>query len=235
MMALDPLALAKETEKIVADDERRKYYRFRPAHFYGGIATADCVGCNLRCAFCWAWNVVTKPDKAGEFYSPEEVVQRIVDIAKRKKFRQVRISGNEPTIARKHLLAVLEQIPKDITFILETNGILIGADISYARDIAQFEGVHVRVALKGSDPEEFSRLTGAVPEAYKYQLKALEYLKAAGANFHPAIMSFWNREYITEKLREIDENLPSMLERETLIPYPPVIERLRRIGIEVPI
>jgi uncharacterized Fe-S cluster-containing radical SAM superfamily protein len=31
------------------------------------------------------------------------------------------ISGNEPTIAREHLLKVLEMVPFDMHFILETN------------------------------------------------------------------------------------------------------------------
>jgi uncharacterized Fe-S cluster-containing radical SAM superfamily protein len=43
--AIDPIALAEEAGKIVGSGEKRKYYRFRPAFYYGGIATADCVGC----------------------------------------------------------------------------------------------------------------------------------------------------------------------------------------------
>ena len=51
-------------------------------------------------------------------------------------YNQLRISGNEPTIARDHLIRVLELIPKNLLFILETNGILIGADETYAQDLA---------------------------------------------------------------------------------------------------
>ncbi|MEM7814128.1 MAG: hypothetical protein QXK48_00900 [Candidatus Aenigmatarchaeota archaeon] len=32
----------------------RKYYRFIPAKFYGGIASVDCVGYNLCCVYCWS-------------------------------------------------------------------------------------------------------------------------------------------------------------------------------------
>jgi hypothetical protein len=49
----DPIELAEEIGKVVNAEEKRKYYRFRPAPYYGGIATADCVGCCLRCLFCW--------------------------------------------------------------------------------------------------------------------------------------------------------------------------------------
>ncbi len=45
----NPVEIAEITEKTVCENNRRRYYRFRPARFYGGISTADCVGCCLRC------------------------------------------------------------------------------------------------------------------------------------------------------------------------------------------
>ena len=48
---MDPIDLAERTEKVIRSGDNRKYYRFRPAPYYGGIATADCVGCCLRCLF----------------------------------------------------------------------------------------------------------------------------------------------------------------------------------------
>jgi len=33
----DPIVLAEETGKLVNSGEKRKYYRFRPAPYYGGI------------------------------------------------------------------------------------------------------------------------------------------------------------------------------------------------------
>jgi uncharacterized Fe-S cluster-containing radical SAM superfamily protein len=44
---IDPVKLSEMTQKQVCKDGLRKYYRFRPAKFYGGISTADCVGCCL--------------------------------------------------------------------------------------------------------------------------------------------------------------------------------------------
>lgn len=237
----DPTALSEETKNIVAKEEDgtwfRKYYRFRPAHFYGGIATADCVGCNLRCLFCWAWNVVTKPDKAGQFYAPEEVADKLIEIARKHSYKKVRISGNEPTLVKEHLLAVLDRIPEDILFILETNGIMIGHDKDYAKDLkaaSKNGNLHVRVCLKGSSPEEFGRLTGAVPDAYGLQFKALENLKAAGVDFHPAIMTFSaDHSYVEKRLGEIDPSLLAELEHEEIIPYPAVVARMRKAGFEV--
>jgi len=66
----DPIALAEFTKRIVERDGSRKYYRFRGGKWYGGIATADCVGCNLRCIFCWSNTPRDNPAMSWEFYSP---------------------------------------------------------------------------------------------------------------------------------------------------------------------
>jgi len=71
------------------------------------IATADCVCCCLRCIFCWSWNIATRPQECGHFSSPEEVAGKLIAIAKSKKLHQLRISGNEPTICREHLVKSL--------------------------------------------------------------------------------------------------------------------------------
>ncbi len=43
MKGYDPLARAKELEKVVVKGTSRKYYRLaRGGKWYGGIATADC-------------------------------------------------------------------------------------------------------------------------------------------------------------------------------------------------
>jgi len=65
----DPIELSKKIESIVANCDFKKYYRFRPTGFYGGIATADTVGCNLRCKFCWSGSSVWNSKNTGEFYS----------------------------------------------------------------------------------------------------------------------------------------------------------------------
>ena len=61
----DPIELTKKTEELVVKKNLKKYYRFRPTGFYGGIATADTVGCNLRCNFCWSGSSVWNPKNTG--------------------------------------------------------------------------------------------------------------------------------------------------------------------------
>jgi uncharacterized Fe-S cluster-containing radical SAM superfamily protein len=48
----DPIQRSKEVESLVIQGDKRCYYRFRFAKFYGGIVTAHATGCNLLCAYC---------------------------------------------------------------------------------------------------------------------------------------------------------------------------------------
>ena len=113
----DPIELYKKTEKIVTKQEFKKYYRFRPTGFYGGIATADTVGCNLRCKFCWSSNSVWNATNTGEFYSPEDVAITLQTIAKNKNYKQIRVSGGEPTIGMGHLTTLLSNIePNSVSY-----------------------------------------------------------------------------------------------------------------------
>lgn len=230
----DPLELARETLPLIADGDRRRYYRFRPARFYGGIATADCLGCSLRCLFCWAWQQVACPDARGGFRAPGEVAGRLKSIARSKGFRQVRISGNEPTLAREHLLEVLRRVPRDLDFILETNGILVGADSTYARDLSEFRNVHVRVGLKGTTPGEFSRVTGADPEGFKLQLAALRRLTEKGVSCHPAVMASFSAPENLQRLMDLLHGMGLEVELEEFAPYGGSEDRLKARGLWPP-
>jgi uncharacterized Fe-S cluster-containing radical SAM superfamily protein len=230
----DPLELSRQTAKIVCQGKARQYYRFRSARFYGGIATADCLGCNLRCAFCWAWGQLHQVRKLGQFYGTREVAARLADIARKKNFSQVRLNGNEPTLGMAHLLEVLSHLPKDLTFILETNGIILGAEGHWATELAAFPQVFVRVSLKGCTPEEFSHLTGAVPQGFALPLKALEHLLAAGVDCQAAVMVSFSpgesRERLRQRLAAIHPALGDF-EAEELILYPAVTARLSKRGL----
>ena len=230
----DPIKRAEETARIVCKGTHRKYYRFRPARFYGGIGTADCLGCCLQCLFCWSWDKVMKPARYGKFYSPQQVAGKLTNIATKKGFRKVRISGNEPTISREHLIQVLDRIPQDLLFILETNGILIGYDSTYARELSKFENLYVRVSMKGADKEEFTRLTGSDPAGFELQIQALKNLVRFNVNVHPAVMvSFSSPENIKAlrtRLSEINEDFKDF-EAEELALYGKVEERLRKAGL----
>ncbi len=232
--SIDSLIWAEKVLKVVGSGEKRKYYRFRPAPYYGGIATADCVGCCLKCLFCWSWHIVVQPEKVGRFYSPEEVARNLTSIARKKGFHQVRISGNEPTLHRSHLLRVLQLLPREIRFVLETNGILIGHDPSYATDLSGFSNLYVRVSLKGACPEDFGCLTGTKPEGFCLQVRALENLVEEGINCFPAVMTNFSTQ---EEIKRLRQRLKAIrpdfadFEEEDLILYPFVSEHIQNAGL----
>jgi uncharacterized Fe-S cluster-containing radical SAM superfamily protein len=230
----DPLEEANLAAQVVCRGDHRKYDRFRPAKFYGGIATADCLSCCLRCIFCWSWPKVIAPRRYGKFYSPAQVAGKLTHIALKKGFHQLRISGNEPTIARDHLIKVLELIPKNLLFILETNGILIGADESYARDLARFNNLYVRVSLKACNQKEFSALTGAIAKGFQLQLQALENLARFGVNVHPALMISFSSPEAVDAMKKRLGNIRrdfSEIEIEELVVYGDLEDRLIKANL----
>jgi len=146
----DPVALASRTERIVCRGAERKYTKFYATGVYGGIATGYACGCCLRCIFCWVDWSRDFPGQHGQFYSPEEVFANLKRAARRGRVNKLRISGTEPTLGKEHLLAVLELVEGSEfdVFMLETNGILFGADRDYVKKISGFKKSHVRLSLK---------------------------------------------------------------------------------------
>jgi uncharacterized Fe-S cluster-containing radical SAM superfamily protein len=171
------------------------------------------------------------PGAYGHYYTPKDTARRLTRIARKKGFRNVRVSGNEPTIAREHLLEVLEMVPFEMLFILETNGILIGHDRTYAQDLARFENLHVRVSIKGTNEKEFSRLTGAHPEGFGLQLRALENLRREAVSTHPAVMASFSThddiDALRRRLFQIDPDFKN-IELEELTLYGDVEKRLQQ-------
>lgn len=234
----DPLERTKLLEPIASEGNKRKYYRFRAAKWYGGIVTGDVVACNLLCHFCWAGDKIRfHPEEIGKYYSPEKAFDKLRQIASESGYKQMRLSGQEPTIGKEHLFALLRFIDNaGYSFILETNGILIGAEKEYAPDLSKFKNLHVRVSLKGASEDEFQKLTGAKPDAFELQITALKNLMDSNVSCHPALMAlFSSQENLTklaERLSQIDPSLAQELEIEELIMYPHVLKRLKKLKLE---
>ncbi len=238
----DPVRLAQETEKIVRRENARKYTAFYATGVYGGIATGYTVGCCLRCFYCWVDLSRDFPEKYGRFYSPREVVSSLEETAKKHRTHKCRISGGEPTLCRDHLLSVLKLIEEDKwfnLFILETNGILFGADRDYVKDISPFTKVHIRVSLKAGNAQGFQSRTGAVARYYELPFQAVENLYETGISFHvaamtdPRIMGEEERREIIKKLDDIDREVARNLEEEVIDPYDSTLFRLEQAGIKL--
>lgn len=236
----DPVKLARITEEIVCRGDRRKYTAFYTVGVYRGISTGYAVGCCLRCYYCWSEWSRDFPELYGKFYSPREAFKLLDRAAKEYGVRKLRISGCEPTIGRSHLIKLLELVEnsKYDLFILETNGILFGADKSYVKEISKFSKVHVRVSLKAGNPLGFSRRTGAMLKYFELPFKAIKYLLDYGISFHvaamtdPRIMPREERKELINRLREIDVGVATNLEEEICDPYNTTIVRMFIYGID---
>jgi len=237
---MDPFKIASIVKDKITrrrgGTEELRYYRFRGGKWYGGIATGDVVGCNLRCKFCWSWRYSYYTNK-GFFCRPEEAFNRMLNIAEKRGYRYVRLSGGEPTIAKDHLLDLLKLFSETkYTFILETNGLLLGRDMRYARDLANYHNIVVRVSFKGTTPLEFEYLTGASREFYEYQFRALTNLLEAGFKpgeefYAAAMLSFSPKENVEKFLRKLASIHPVLAEDidiEYVILYPHVVQLLRK-------
>jgi len=242
----DPVELARETEKIVTreglDGLERKYEDFYATGVYGGIATGYCVGCCLRCVFCWVSWGRDFPENFGQFYSPKEAFARLEEAAHNYKVSKLRISGAEPTLGKEHLISLLEFVENSEfpLFILETNGILFGVDKDYVRKISKFTKPHVRISLKAGTPEAFTKKTGAKPEFFEIPFQAIKNLLDCNVSFHvaamsadPRIMTKEERMNLLKKLAEIDANLLLNLEEEVMDAYDSTLARLKYAGLKV--
>ncbi len=231
---IDPISETVRLQNIVCHDGERKYYRFRGGQFYGGIASADCIGCMLDCVYCWSQKPRKHPEGTGHSYSARQVAEKLVKIAYHQHYNKVRITGNEPTLCKEHLLEVIQNIPNNLLFILETNGLLIDAE--YALALSKFSNIHVRVSLKGATSNLFSRITGAPPEFFDSQLHSLKVLVDKNISCNAAIMyNFLDQNMIVTLRRalfNIHPSLVSNLEFETLIQYPWISKALTERGIQ---
>ncbi|MCP8320315.1 MAG: radical SAM protein [archaeon] len=242
----DPFELAKRTEMIVCRKgprgEERKYTSFYTTGVYGGIATGYACGCCLRCVFCWVDWSRDFPERFGNFYSPEDVFNRLRDVAHKARVNRARISNSEPTLGREHLIKLLEYVEDSDfgLFILETNGILFGVDKSYVRDLSKFKKVHIRVSLKAGNQEAFEKKTGALKESFDIPFKAIKNLLDFGVSFHvaamsadPRIMSLSERKELMLKLLEMNPKLLLELEEEIIDPYNTTLARLNYAGLDL--
>ncbi len=236
----DPLKRSEEAESMVMRGEKRLYHRFRPAPYYGGIATADAVGCSFLCAYCWNYFRNLNPQRFNDFYSPQQVASKLLHIARKKAFRLFRISGAEPILGEKsfeHLRMVLHRIFQSmphVIFILETNGFFLGARNDLIKKL-RFPNLNIRVCLKGTDENSFERITGAKKEFFQYPLIALQKLEEAGIRVWPALM----RDLFTpEEIDRLEKLLSQYarepkLELEVLEAYPFVLENMKRRNIQL--
>ncbi|MDH7512460.1 MAG: radical SAM protein [Clostridiales bacterium] len=234
----DPLQRSEEAERLVTKEEKRLYHKFRAAPYYGGIATADSIGCSFLCAYCWSYGRNENPALFGRLYSPEQVADNLLRIARRRSFHLLRVTGSEPILGKvslRHLLKVIEIVHGEeprAKFILETNGLMLGHREDLAAQL-KLDHLLVRIAIKGVDPVSFEKITGARAEFFSLPLKALQNLNRLSVRAWPALMAdLFNETEIAALKRTLQESgIRAELELESLEVYPFVLENMRRRGL----
>lgn len=231
----DPMERSKESEALVIKGGKRLYHKFRAAPYYGGIATADAVGCSFLCAYCWSYFRNLNPSSFSKFYSPEEVGRILLNISRKKSFQLFRVTGSEPILGEAsfdHLLEIVRLVfasQPQAVFILETNGLFLGYKHDWVKELS-FRNLWVRVSIKGTDKESFERITGARSEFFRFPFIALKELQNQGIRAWPALMSEFSSDEEIRRLRTIlrEQGIRGKLELEVLEPYPFVLENLEK-------
>jgi uncharacterized Fe-S cluster-containing radical SAM superfamily protein len=185
---------------------------------------------------CWAWRNTSFVFTAGEWLPPGEVADRLRDIARRRGFDQVRVSGGEPLIAPAHLLKAID-LSAEYTFVVETNGILINRQL--AKELAARPNAVVRVSLKGAAAEEFEKITMSPSAYFHRQLDAIRHLVESGMkpcrDVYPAAMLGFSTDENIKKLEkalaDIHPVLPQCIDVEYVILYPHVVKLMKTRGL----
>jgi uncharacterized Fe-S cluster-containing radical SAM superfamily protein len=233
----DPLALAQTMEGIVVRGNQRKYVQLgRTLRFYGGTTSATEVGCNLRCKFCFSDKPVWKPTTTGLFYTPQQVFDGLAKNARKHGHSTISASASEGTLGRQHLFDLLDLVEQsEFVYILETNGMTLGADPEFAQQLAKYRNLHVRISIKGCDEDEFHTLTGAQRSAYKLPFQALQHLIKAGVSCNACVsVSFSSEEsikQINQRLLTVHPGILKSLELERIKLFPKVRKRLAHYGL----
>ncbi len=236
----DPVERAAEVERLVMKDGRRLYYRFRAAPYYGGIATADAIGCSFLCAYCWNYFRNLNPARFNKFYSSQQVAENLLRIARKRSFHLFRITGSEPLLGEaslEHLTGVLKIIFQEephSVFILETNGFFLGCRKDLIKKLA-FKNLWIRISLKGVDEGSFELISGAKREFFKYPLVALKELEKEEMKAWPAVMrDLFTDEDISRLEKVLEEyGIEARLEQEVLEEYPFVTENMKKRKVRI--
>ncbi len=243
-LPFDPVERAREVESVVMLGDKRKYYRLRFSRYYGGIVTADAVGCCFLCAYCWNYNRNLNYKNCKGFYlSPSEVARKLVEIAKKRACSRFRISGCEPILGEKstrHLVEVIRKVRsfiKPCEFVVETNGLMLGYEEKLAEHLREVKDVIlVRISIKGYDERSFELISGAKREYFRYPFLALKKLLSLGIAAWPAVMYETFGASGIEKVNRILKEMgirPEELEVEYLELYSFVKRNLKKRGIEL--
>lgn len=235
---IDAIALATETENIVMSGEKRAYNQFKVTSQHGGSITAYALGCNLRCVYCWCYDLITNLVPTN-FYSPLEVARKLVgvDLISKRRFR---ISGSEPILGEKslkHIISIIEHLSTIVSekfeFFIETNGIildqypeLLSIIPSSDRGIIGVD-VKIQVSLKSWDEESFNQITGC--RGFSSQISTIRRLKTHNIPFSVIVLKNILEKHKDQIVTLIGNDIK--IETESLMLTSEIMDRLMTVGL----
>ena len=157
--------------------------------------------------------------------------------ARKYGHKLISASASEGTIGREHLFELLDLVEQsEFIYILETNGMTLGADPEYCQQLAKYKRLHVRVSIKGASPDEYFDLTGARPDSYWLPYEAMRNLIDAGISCNACLMASFSSdegiEQVKKNLSTVHPGIVKSLEIETITLFPKVKERLEKYGLQ---
>lgn len=133
--------------------------------------------CNLNCEHCW----VPKDAYDTDSVLSKEKINEILDFVKRKKTKNIKVSGGEPLLYKDTVSDIIKFAQENsINISIETNGTLLDED--FIKD-HQYEKLRYSLSLDSANPQEndrFRGMTGAFAQTYD----AIKGLLKYGINFN---------------------------------------------------
>ena len=194
-MPFDPIERAREVESIVMRGSARAYYDFKYQRFYGGVCSANAVGCCLSCCYCWNFARNENPLRRSDerFIEPSMVAEKLLKMSKKHSDSAMRLTGCEPFLgvnSTLHMAKVLEIVRQhgfNGEFIIESNGVIIGQNPSLLDLIKPFRP-YIRLCIKADSREMFEAITGAMGFGLDLQIRAAIEIDAKNIPSDVAIM-----------------------------------------------
>jgi pyruvate formate lyase activating enzyme len=223
------MAIRLDPEAVGRKEPRRILTLMRPPpHFHPSIFTH---GCNYACDLCHNWNLTFA--STGLTLTPEEAVKRLCLDPERDTW--VGISGGEPTLNRRWLVAAVRGIRRtvaDIRIQLDTNASILTPD--YISELVAAGVTDVSPDLKALHLETFMNVTGvrSKPAARVYLETSWESVRildktyrgrvmtAVSVPCHPRTHSLNELDAMARAIASINPDLPV-----TLIEYQPAFRR----------
>ena len=119
---------------------------------------------------------------------PAGISPAYLAVASKNARKQISASNKKSKSHEGMMSVVLGKMRLDGSFVIETNGVSLGADPSLIDILKPLQNIHVRLCIKAHSGADFEKITGAMSEGLAYQLAATKALRKMGISHTIAVM-----------------------------------------------